>query len=316
MSAPGAGDSRKVVVAALLGNAAIAVAKFTAAAISGSVTMLAEAVHSLADTANQALLLLGIRLSGKRDPARYPLGRAKESYFWAFIVALMLFFVGGVYAIHEGVHKLTAAEGPPGSPIVPIAVLVVSLCFEGASFTVAMREFNKQRGSRPLVRTIFGGKDPIIPLVLLEDTAALLGLSIALVAVGLSWWFGSAVPDAIGSMLIGALLCAVGVALGRDTRSLLIGEGVTPEVRAQLLELAEGVEGVEGITQLLTLHLGPQTVLAALKVRFRPGMLVDESERVIDQLEERIRSRLPQMKRIFVEADGDFDEADSGTGRD
>ncbi len=306
MSAPGTGDSRKVVVAALLGNAAIATAKFTAAAISGSATMLAEAVHSLADTANQGLLLVGIRLSGKRDPARYPLGRAKESYFWAFIVALMLFFVGGVYAVYEGLHKLTAAAEPPESPVVPIAVLVVSLCFEGGSFTVAMREFNKQRGSRPLVRAMFSGKDPTIPLVLLEDSAALFGLIIALLAVGLSWWSESVIPDAIGSMLIGVLLCTVGVALGRDTRSLLIGEGVTPEVRAELLELANGTEGVERVTQLLTLHLGPQTVLAALKVRFRPGMLVDESEQVIDQLEERIRSCLPQMKRIFVEADGDF----------
>jgi len=306
MSAPGTGDSRKVVVAALLGNAAIATAKFTAAAISGSVAMLAEAVHSLADTANQGLLLLGLRLAKQRDPTRYPLGRARESYFWAFIVALMLFFVGGVYAIYEGLHKLTVAVDPPGSPIIPIAVLVVSFCFEAGSFTVAAREFNQQRGSRPVVRALFSGKDPTIPLVVLEDTAAMVGLVIALAAVGLSWWTKSVVPDAIGSMVIGVLLCTVGVALGRDTRSLLIGEGVTPEVRAELLELANGTEGVERVTQLLTLHLGPQTVLVALKVRFRSGMLVDESERVIDRLEERIRSRLPQMKRIFVEPDGDF----------
>jgi divalent metal cation (Fe/Co/Zn/Cd) transporter len=161
---------------------------------------------------------------------------------------------------------------------------------------------------------MFAGKDPTIPLVLLEDSAALFGLIVALAAVGLSWWSKSVVPDAVGSMVIGVLLCGVGVALGRDTRSLLIGEGVTPEVRAELLELANGTEGVERVTQLLTLHLGPQTVLAALKVKFRPGMLVDESEQVVDDLEERIRARLPQMKRIFVEPDGDFDERDSTTG--
>ena len=316
MSSPGTADSRKVVVAALMGNAAIATAKFTAAVISGSVTMLAEAVHSLADTSNQALLLLGIQLSHKVDPSRYPLGRAKESYFWAFIVALMLFFVGGVYAVYEGLHKLSAADRTPGSFIAPVAVLGVSLCFEAASFTVAAREFNKERGSRPWLRTVFSGKDPTIPLVLLEDTAALLGLSIALVSIGASWFWQSAIPDAIGSILIGALLCTVGLALARDTRSLLIGEGVTPEVRAELLELASGTEGVDRVTQLLTFHLGPQTVLVALKVRFRSGMLVDESERVVDDLEARIRARLPQMKRIFVEADGDFDESDSGPGKD
>jgi len=309
MAGHGKGDARKVVVAALLGNAAIGVCKFVAAFLSGSVAMLAEGVHSVADTANQALLLLGIRLSQERDPDRYPLGRASEVYFWAFIVALMLFFVGGVYAVYEGVHKLLAPDHPPGSPWVAIVVLVVSLGLESASFTVALREFNRQRGERPFRDALFGDKDPTITVVLLEDSAAVTGLLIALVSVTASNWLGSPVPDAIGSILIGVLLCVAGVLLARDTRSLLIGEGVTRPIRERLLVLAEGTDGVDRVTQLLTLHLGPETVVVAFKVRFHPELSVAQVESVTDRLEYRIRRELPQMKRIFVEADGDYEDS-------
>jgi cation diffusion facilitator family transporter len=307
MAGHGKGDPRKVVLAALVGNGAIGVCKFVAAFLSGSVTMLAEAVHSVADTANQALLLLGLELSKKHEPDRYPLGRAAESYFWAFIVALMLFFVGGVYAIYEGVHKLAAGHGEPGSPVAPLIVLGLSIAFESASFMVALREFNLERGERPLTEALFGGKDPTIPVVLLEDSAAVLGRVIALVSVLASWWLGSTVPDAVGSVLIGLLLCTVGVALARDTRSLLIGEGVTAAVRCRLLELANGTDGIDAVTELLTMHLGPDTVVVALKVRFAAGMSVAEAEQVTDALEARVRAELPQMKQIFVEADSDHE---------
>jgi cation diffusion facilitator family transporter len=307
MAGHGGGNAREVVLAAMLGNGAIAIAKFVAAYISGSITMLAEGVHSVADTANQALLLLGMGLAKKPDYDRYPLGRAKEAYFWAFIVALMLFFLGGVFAIYEGVHQLAEKDHVPGSQLVPVIVLSLSICFEGGSFWVAFREFQKSRGDRPLKEALFGGKDPTIPIVLLQVTGAMLGLIVALIAVVTSWVSRSAVADGVGSIVIGVLMCAIGISLAHDTRSLLLGESATPEMRKRALELARGTPGVEDVTQLMTLHLGPDTVLLALKIRLRSGMSVEEIEVVVDDLETRVRAEIPAMKRIFVEPDGDWE---------
>jgi len=307
--AHGKGDARKVVLAALLGNLGIATAKFVAAWLSGSVTMLAEGVHSVADTCNQGLLLVGMSLARRRDVDRYPLGRAKESYFWAFIVSLFLFFLGGVYAVYEGIHTLIEGGEESGSPLVPVIVLVISIGMEGGSFLVAFREFNRTRGNRSFREALFSGKDPTIPVVLLEDTGAMLGLVVALIAVLGTWLTGSAVADGAGSIAIGVLLCAIGLALARDTRSLLIGEAATPEMRNRAIELARSCEGVEDVRQLLTMHLGPESILAAFKVRFSSDLDVKGVERVTDAIEARIRGELPQMTRIFVEADSDYDEA-------
>jgi cation diffusion facilitator family transporter len=304
----GQGDPKKVVVAALLGNAGIALAKIVAAFLSGSATMLAEAVHSLADTANQAFLLLGMKLSGQNAPARYPLGRSKETYFWAFIVSLFLFFLGGVFAIYEGVHKLTtASHEPPGSQVVPVIVLLVSLGMEGASFTVAFREFNKSRGGRSFRSALFDGRDPTIPVVLLEDSGAVFGLLFALIAVVVTMITGDPRFDGIGSIAIGALLCVIGVLLARDTRSLLIGEGITDETREKVLEVAGAAPAVVEVRQLLSLHLGPDSVLLALKVRFTPDLDLRGLELAINELEQRIREALPQMTKIFVEPDSAYD---------
>jgi cation diffusion facilitator family transporter len=306
--AHGKGDPRKVVLAALFGNLGISIAKFVAAWLSGSITMLAEGVHSVADTCNQGLLLIGMNLALKRDANRYPLGRAKESYFWAFIVSLFLFFLGGVYAIYEGVHKLFEGGHETGSPLIPVIVLLVSIALESGSFYVAFREFNLSRAGRPIREALFHGKDPTIPVVLLEDTGAMLGLVFALIAVLATWLTGSPLADGIGSITIGLLLCGIGVVLAHDTRSLLIGESATPEMRERAIALARSCEGVEDVRQLLTMHLGPQSILAAFKVRFRPGMELRDIERTTDTIEERIRAEIPQMTRIFVEADSDYDE--------
>ncbi|HVJ22190.1 MAG TPA: cation diffusion facilitator family transporter [Polyangiaceae bacterium] len=302
------GDSKKVVVAALIGNGGIALAKFVAAALSGSATMLAEGVHSVADTCNQALLLLGMSLSTKNAPLEYPLGRYKESYFWAFIVSLMLFFLGGVFAIYEGVHKLLHADEPPGSPLVPLIVLLVSIGLEAGSFFVAFREFNKSRGKRPIMEALFAGKDPIIPVVLLEDTGAVFGLIFALIAVAVTWITGNPAFDAIGSIVIGVLLCIIGILLARDTRSLLLGERASEELEQTAMEQAKSTPGVEGVTQLLSMHLGPNAVMLALKVHLRAGMALEEVERVIDQIEARIQAAVPDAKKIFIEPDSDYDE--------
>jgi cation diffusion facilitator family transporter len=300
--------NRKVVLAAMSGNAVITLAKFVAALLSGSVSMLAESVHSLADTANQALLLLGTHLGKKSDPVRYPLGRATEVYFWSFVVAMMLFLLGGVFAIYEGIEKLAHPSAHAGSLTAPVVVLVLSTVCEAVSFAVAMREFKKQKGQRPIHVALFAGKDPTIPIVLLEDTGALIGLAMALVAVVISALTGSPLPDAIGSIAIGGLLCTIGFLLARDTKSLLIGEGATPEARQRVLDAIRGTPASLAVTQMLTYHLGPETVLLALKVRFAPQLSVSEVEQVVDELEARVRKDQPIMKRIFVEPDGDYVE--------
>jgi cation diffusion facilitator family transporter len=303
----GNGDPKKVVIAALLGNAGIATAKFVAAFLSGSATMLAEAVHSVADTANQAFLLIGMRLSDQNSPDKYPLGRSKEAYFWAFIVSLFLFFMGGVFAVYEGVHKLTAPHEAPGSQVVPLVVLGVSLLMEGWSFSVAFKEFNKSRGGKGFRQALFDSRDPTIPVVLLEDTGAVFGLVFAFIAVGVTTITGDPRFDGIGSIAIGSLLCLIGVALARDTRSLLIGEGITVEMRERVLQLAGGAPSVLEVRQLLSLHLGPSSVLLALKVRFQPELDLKQLEQAINELENRIRAELPQMKKIFVEPDSQYD---------
>lgn len=302
-------DARKVVIAALLGNLGIAVAKFVAAWLSGSTAILAEGVHSLADTGNQALLLVGMGLAKLHRPELYPLGRDKESYFWAFIVALLLFFVGGVFAVYEGVHKLFDVEASHGSLLIPLGVLAVSLLMEGGSFLVAFKEFNKGRGQTPFFKALFSSKDPTIPVVLLEDTAAVFGLLIAFVAIGISALTHDPTADAVGSIVIGLLLCTVGLLLARYTRSLLLGEGVAPQVRERTVALVEGTPGVLKVTQFLSMHLGPEAVILALKVRFEPKMALEEIERVIDDIEARVREGAPEMRRIFVEPDSDYDAA-------
>ncbi|HEX4334802.1 MAG TPA: cation diffusion facilitator family transporter [Polyangiaceae bacterium] len=303
------GDPRKVVIAALGSNALIALAKFVAAALSGSAAMLAEATHSLADTANQALLLVGMKLSSRTNPERYPLGRASERYFWAFVVSLLLFLMGGLFAIYEGVHKLLSPSEKPTNLLISAAVLVVSLGLEGASFWVASKEFARGREGRSLRAALFDGRDPTIPLVLLEDTGAVIGLGVALISILVTWITGSTVADAVGSLVIGVLLCTVGLSLAFETHGLLIGEGVTREVKERALGIVRATPGVEAVTQFLSLHLGPDTILLALKIRFRRGAIVEEVEQTTNLIEERIRSVMPEMKKIFVEADGGYDGA-------
>jgi len=300
-------DAHKVVIAALLGNLGIAIAKFVAAWLSGSTAILAEGVHSLADTGNQALLLVGMGLAKQQRPQLYPFGRDKESYFWAFIVALLLFFVGGVFAVYEGLHKLFDVDRSHGSLLIPLGVLAVSLLMEGGSFLVAFKEFNKSRGNAGFFSALFASKDPTIPVVLLEDTAAVCGLVIAFLAIGISALTHNPMADAIGSIVIGILLCSVGLLLARYTRSLLLGEGVTPQVREKTLAIVEGTPGVLKVTQFLSMHQGPEAIILALKVRFEPKTLVEDVERVIDDIEARVRAEVPAMSKIFVEPDSDYD---------
>jgi cation diffusion facilitator family transporter len=300
-------DSRKVVLAALAGNAVIAVCKLAAAVLSGSTATLAEAVHSFADAGNQALLLVGMHLAARPADKRHPFGRASERYFWPFVVALLLFSVGGAFAVFEGIDHLVHPATEARSRVWSFGVLGVSLAIEAASFRVALREFRKIAAGRSLETAVLETRDPTIPLVLAEDATAMAGLILALLAVTASGLTGHAFWDPLGSIVIGVLLCAVALLIAWITHGLLIGESATADDQARVLELTQGVTGVERVTQLLTMHLGPDVVVLAMKVAFRPTLTVNELEDVTNRIEAQIRARLPQMRKIFIEADSHGD---------
>jgi len=306
----GGGDAAKVIRAALLANLGIAICKFVAAYLSGSTATLAEAVHSVADTGNQVLLFVGLRLATQRHDARFAFGRAMERYFWPFLVAILLFSVGGAFALYEGIHKMVHPEPLSGATFFSlrgagssVLVLGVSVLLEGYSCSVALSEFRAGAKGKGIDEALFGGKDPTIPLVLMEDISALIGLTLALMAVLLTVVTGNPRWDAFGSIVIGLLLMVVAVFIARDTHGLLVGERATPEMEARVQALIEGTPGVRRLTQLLTMHLGPDFVLLAVKVAFTEGLVVEEVERVIDELERRVRADVPEMKKIFVEPD-------------
>ncbi len=311
MSSHAEGGNVRVVVAALVGNLLIAIAKFVAAFLSGSLATLAEAVHSVADTLNQVLLLVGMRRARAPATSLHPFGHTLESYFWPFMVSILIFLLGGAFALFEGVHGLIdvlagAHEAPEGPRLFGYVVLGLSFVFEGYSCSVAFSEFQKTRNGRSIREALVGGKDPTIPIVLAEDTAALVGLAIALLAIALSdatGWHGF---DAIGSTLIGLLLGTIAFFLAKRTHSLLLGEAITRSERDAIEALAPEVEGVRRVTQLLSMHLGPKDAVLALKVELARDLDTAGVERVIDRLEERIRERFPHMRYVFVEPDGDY----------
>ena len=307
MSAGGGADSKKVVIAALLGNLAIAACKFGAAFLSGSTATLAEAVHSVADTGNQGLLLIGIRLAAHPPDERFPFGRSGEKYFWPFVVALMLFSVGGAFAIIDGIDHIRHPHVETGSRWWSYGVLGVSMAMELMSFKVAWGEFKVLAKGKPLLQAIKEARDPTIPLVLAEDTTALFGLAIAFFSVLASHLTGVVWLDPLGSVLIGLLLAAVAIALARITHSLLIGTSADPEEEGQALALTEGTPGVEKVTQLLTFHVGPDVVILSMKIAFRKGMVLEEVEDTINEIERRIRAEMTTMRKIFIEVDAHGD---------
>ncbi|MBS2012228.1 MAG: cation diffusion facilitator family transporter [Deltaproteobacteria bacterium] len=304
----GGADSRKVVIAALAGNLAIATCKFGAAFLSGSTATLAEAVHSVADTGNQGLLLVGMRLAARPADDRFPFGRSGEKYFWPFVVALMLFSVGGAFAVYDGVsHVVHPHAEEHGSRIWSYGVLGVSLVFEAMSFRVAWKEFQVLAKGKPWIVAVREARDPTIPLVLAEDTTALIGLAIAFFAVLASHVTGQPFWDPVGSILIGVLLAVVAVALARNTHTLLVGASADPEEQGHALALTEATPGIERVTQILTFHVGPDVVILAMKVAFAKDLDAAKIEETINEAERRIRAELPLMRKIFIEVDANGD---------
>lgn len=292
--------SKLAVVAAFIANLSIAVAKFITAAFTGSAAMLAEAFHSVADTGNQALLLYGMRASRRPPDPRHPFGWGKESYFWSFMVAVMLFVGGAVLSFRRGLEALREPHGVE-SLGVAFTVLSVALVIEAASFTVAARQFAKAKGSRSWLRSVRASKDAPIVVVLLEDSAAVTGLVIALAGTAMVAVTGDIVYDAVASLLIGVLLAVVAVFLATETKDLLVGEAASRAdrslIRARLLAMPE----VESVGRLLTMQLGPHDILVNVEVDLRDGLSGSGVMDVASRAEEEIRQALPDAKTVFVE---------------
>lgn len=292
----------KAVIAALIANLGIAVTKFVAFVFSGSSSMLAESVHSLADSGNQLLLLLGGRRSRKRADKEHPFGYGRERYVYAFVVAIILFSVGGVFSIYEGIDKL---QHPHELEVVwlPILVLSIAIVLESFSLRTAVRESNRSRGKLGWISFIRRAKQPELPVVLLEDVAALIGLVFAFVGVGLTWLTGNAAWDAIGTLAIGALLVVVAVVLGIETKSLLVGEGASDEDDQHIRDTINAHDHVEALIHMKTLYLGPDELLVAAKVAFGSQNRMTDIATDINSLEAAIRAAVPIARMIYIEPD-------------
>ena len=295
-------ESRTAVIAAIVGNLAIAAIKFVAAAFTGSSAMLSEAIHSLVDTGNGGLLLLGAHRSRKPPDATHPFGYSTEIYFWSLVVAILIFALGGGMSVYEGVLHLMNPHHM-GNPTWNYVVLGLALIFESASCYFAFKAFRTEKGKQTVVQTIRGSKDPTTFTVLFEDTAALLGLLVALVGVFLAHQFNQPHFDGLASIVIGLILGVVASVLAYESRSLLIGEGVSPEVMASIREIVTSDPAVSDIKQFLTLHFGPADVLLTMNLRFQKEFTASEVAEVIVGLEEKIRSRFPEINHIFIETE-------------
>ncbi len=298
-----ASGGTKAIVAALFANAGIAVAKFIGYLITGSSSMLAESVHSVADTSNQGLLLLGGKRARRAATAEHPFGYGRDRYFYSFVVALLLFSLGSVFAIYEGIHKLQHPE-PLTSVIVAIVILVVAIGLETFSFRTAIVESRPFKGSGTWWQFIRQSKSPELPVVLLEDLGALVGLVLALFGVGLAALTGDPVWDAIGTICIGVLLGVIAIILIVEMKSLLIGEGAAPPVLANIVREIEGGD-VQRVIHIKTQYLGPEEMLVGAKIALRPGLPMEEVARVIDEAEQRCRRACPEVRVIYLEPDLD-----------
>ena len=296
------GASKKVIFAALAGNALISITKFVAASITGSSAMLSEGIHSLVDTGNQGLLLYGMKQAAKPADEDFPFGHGKEIYFWSFVVAIMIFAVGAGVSIYEGIHHIRHPE-PIQSPMVNYIVLGLAMLFEGAAWYFALTEFTKAKGKWGYIEAVQRGKDPTMFVVLFEDSAAMLGLVVAFLGIWLSQTTGILYFDGIASVIIGLILGGTAVWLAWETKSLLIGESANKHVVAGIRSLLQGRDGIERINELLTMHMGPDFILANLSIDFRDDIPAGGLEALITQLDRDIKQAFPRVKRVFIEAE-------------
>jgi cation diffusion facilitator family transporter len=296
------GGSRKVIYAAILANLGIAAAKFIVAAITGSAAMLAEGIHSAVDTGNEFLLLVGERNSEKPPDKRHPFGYGKALYFWALLVALSVFALGGGLSIYHGITALRHPE-PLEDPMWNYVVLAVSACFEGYSWNVSRKALNTRRkAGTSLWQTVHASKDASVFTVFIEYTAALLGLAIAAAGILLGHLFDNPYFDPAASVLIGLLLVGAAFALARETGALLVGEGIGTEATRRVCEILRADPSIEDVGKLLSMQLGPDEVLLTAAVRFNRGMRIDEVEAAIERLEKAVAAVYPAIRHIYFES--------------
>ncbi len=295
-----ANGGKRAVLAALFANMGIAVAKLVAFIFTGASSMWAEAIHSAADSGNQALLLLGGKLSRREASDRHPFGYGRERYFWSFIVALVIFAIGATFAIYEGISKIRHPH-EIDAPIWAFSVLSLGIVLESFSFRLAIVESRLIKGNSSWYRFIRQSRTPELPVVLLEDLGALLGLVIALVALGIAVIWEAPVWDGIGTLSIGIVLAAIAVALAAEMKSLLIGEGLTRRDSESAIRAVEKTTGVKRLIHIRTQYLGPDEVLIGLKVEFNQDLPFKELRTVIDEVEHNIKSVVPAAGPIYVE---------------
>ena len=295
-------SSKKVIYAALAGNAFIALTKFIAFIATGSSAILSEAIHSVVDTGNQILLLYGIKQSKIPASEQYPFGHGKEIYFWSFIVAILIFAVGAGISIYEGILSLLN-PGSISNIYINYIVLFIAMIFEGAAWYFAFREFSRAKGKWGYIEAVKRGKDPSIFMVLFEDTAAFLGLLIAFVSLLIGQLTGNLYWDGIASILIGFILAGTAIWLAVETKGLLIGESANDEVVNGIRKCAQSHSIVENVHEVLTMHMGPDFVLANISIEFADSAVTGEIEHTIANIDQQLKKQYPVLKRIFVEAE-------------
>jgi len=294
-------DSKVSIYAAIAANVAIAVTKFVVAGITGSSAMLSEGVHSAVDTFNGVLLLVGLRLSQRPATPEHPFGHGKELYFWSLIVAVFIFGLGGGVSFYEGVQHIRHPEAMH-DPMWNYVVLALAAVFEGWSFMIALRQFLKRKGDVPFWEALHRSKDPTTYTVLAEDSAALVGLLVAAIGIGASHALNKPELDGVASLLIGLLLAGVAVALIRESRGLLIGEGVRPETARAIRGIALAQPKVRDVGRVLSMYVGPDDVLVTMDLDFDEGTAASEAAAAIALVERQVRDRFPMIKRLFIES--------------
>lgn len=297
-----ASGSKKVIIAALIGNTLISITKFTAALITGSSAMLSEGIHSLVDTGNQVLLLYGLKQAKRPADENFPFGYGKEVYFWSFIVAILIFALGGGISVYEGIRHL---QHPRllSNPLINYIVLSLAMLFEGAAWYFAFREFSRAKGKWGYIEAIHRAKDPSLFVVLFEDTAAMLGLLVAFAGVALTQTTGMTYFDGTASIIIGLILIGTAIWLAYETKGLLIGERASLAVIDGIRKILQANIQVEHVNEILTVHMGPDFILANLSVDFRDQLTAEEIESAIAEMDQKIKRQFPQIKRIFIEAE-------------
>lgn len=295
------GSAKKTIYAAMAANFAIAVIKFIAASFTGSSAMLSEGIHSVVDTGNELLLLLGLRLSKKPADDSHPFGYGQELYFWTLIVALFIFAIGGGMSIYEGIDHLRHPE-PLTDPRWNYAVLGLAAIFEGYSWNIALQEFLASKKEDSFWKAIRASKDPIVFTILIEDTAALVGLLVAFIGVFSGHLLGNIYLDGVASIVIGVILCGVAILLASESKGLLIGEGATAETVASIRKITSSDPAVDKVVKVLTLHFGPQEILLNLEIKFVQDLATEELAIAVERLESSISSQHSEIQNIFIEA--------------